>query len=771
MSEYSRRWESLRDGYLPPSKLDIDPSVQLHVAAASVDPITYEVLRSRLWSINWDHQETIKRISGSGVVVYAEDFETTIQTEDGDGAVFGPGLLTFAGYADLVVKWTLEHRSGNVGIGPGDVFIQDDPWVGTNHQMDTAVYAPVFVDGRIFCWVYNSVHQQELGGVEPGGFVQQAKDTYWEATAFPPIKLIEAGRRREDLFDAWVRRSRLPQLCRLELKSQIAGVEFARARVEETVATYGPETVKGTMRAMIDNTERAVASRLKEIPDGTWRDRRYIAGANPGDRNIYRLELAATKRGSKLSFTNAGTDPAVGSFNIAPGVMRACILAAALPLLAFDQYLCGAGVLRCIEFEPALGTITSARHPSAISTALGLSSAVVQCQYLLNKMMGAAPSQRGNIFGASAIHTQVYNQMFGVNEDGQPYTNFPFDAIGGGCGAFAFRDGINHGGGIISTLLRIGNVEEWERDIPFLYLFRREVKGGGGHGKWRGGTGLQAGYRGYRSNESFISSGGLFQSVTQGHGLSGGLPGSGGTMWSAQDTDIQERFDRGELPATPAALREIAPHGELPPAKKFDNRLADGDLFEVTPPLGAGHGDPLLRDPELVLRDFHGGHITPADARRIYGVVVDDGELDLQASRDLRADIAGGRLRRARPPRQTMSANSNGASKVVAYALETVAIVAHGETYRLDCSACGHALAPVDGNYRLGVAVIEDPLADIDPHVFLDPLTQVDEEVVLRRYLCPGCGLALDADIVRPNDEIFQDVQIDSLPGVEVVPG
>ncbi len=129
------------------------------------------------------------------------------------------------------MKWTLEHRAGNVGIREGDIFVQDDPWVGTNHQMDVAVYAPIFVDGRLFCWVYNCVHQQELGGVEPGGFVQQAPDTFWEATAFPPMKLVEGGVWREDLVDAWIRRSRLPELCHLELKSQVSGVEFARARV------------------------------------------------------------------------------------------------------------------------------------------------------------------------------------------------------------------------------------------------------------------------------------------------------------------------------------------------------------------------------------------------------------------------------------------------------------------------------------------------------------------------------------------------------------
>ena len=80
----------------------------------------------------------------------------------------------------------------NVGINEGDVFLQDDPWIGTNHQMDAAVYAPVFWDGKLFAWVYNVIHQRELGGVEPGGFVQQAHDVYSEGL----LPADEAGRRR-----------------------------------------------------------------------------------------------------------------------------------------------------------------------------------------------------------------------------------------------------------------------------------------------------------------------------------------------------------------------------------------------------------------------------------------------------------------------------------------------------------------------------------------------------------------------------------------------
>lgn len=762
MSEYRRRWDSLMDGYLPGTELQIAGGLEFHRNAdEDVDPITYEVIRSRLWAINQDHQDTIRRISGSGVTVYAWDFNVSVQTEDGDGVVFGPGILFFTGCADLVVKWTLEHRSGNVGINPGDIFIQDDPWVGTNHQMDTAVYAPVFVDRRLFCWVYNCVHQQEIGGVEPGGFVQQARDTYWEATSFPPLKLVENGVWREDLVDAWTRRSRLPELNHLELKSQVAGIEFARARIEETIAAYGASTVKGVMRKMIATTETAVRERLATVPNGTWRDVRYCAGALPGDRNMYRLELGVTKTEDGLVFDNAGTDPSVGSFNITPGVWRAAILNAALPLLAWDQYLCGAGVLACMEFRPTLGTMMSARHPAAISTSLGTTNAVTQAQYLLSKMLGSSPQQRMNMLGSSALHTQVYTQMFGTDQNGRPYANFPFDGIAGGSGASSFCDGIDHGGGLISTQLRIGNAEEWERVIPFLYLYRREVPAGGGHGRWRGGTGLVTAWTGWKTDESYIASGGVFQSVTQGNGLSGGYPGSGGTFWAAERTEIAQALASGNWPDRPSELRKLAPHGALPPAKKFDNPLRTGDVFEVLPPLAAGHGDPLLRDPALVASDVARARVTREDADRLYGVVLgEDGTVDVNASDASRRELRKERLRSfVREPSERRGAADRSAPEICR-ALETVAVIEVDGQKQLCCAECREVLGTPSEGYRNGCGWLQMELGQIDPVVFLDPGTQVDERLVLRHYACPGCGSLLDADICRPDDPAWPDVVI-----------
>lgn len=563
-NEAERRARSLDTGYVPSNPLVFNPDLHLHTAGdPTVDPVTYEVIRNKFWNLNWDHQEVIRRASGSLVVVYGYDFNTTITTEDGEGVVFGPGNLFFAGCADLVVRWTLEHRSFSPGINDGDVFIQDDPWVGTNHQMDTAVYAPVFVDGKLFSWVYNVVHQREIGGSEPGGFVQTAKDVHTEPTFWPPTKLVERGALREDTLDAWVRRSRLPSLMRLETKSQLAGINYAKTRLLEMVERYGAETVKGVMRQMTQNTARVTGERLAMLPDADWSDVRYVAGASAGDRNIYRLALTLSKRGDRIRVTNRGTDRSTGSFNITQGVMRSCVLNALLPLLAYDQFLCGAGVLRQIDFDldGEGDLITSARHPAAVSTSLGTTTSINQAHYLVSKMITSHDELGRHAFGASALHTSVYNHTYGHTESEKPYYHMPFDALVGAIGAFSFRDGLDHGGGVLSNINPVGSCEGYEREIPYLYLYRRELPTSGGHGQWRGGCTFVAGLTGHHTKDNYISSGGLFQSVTQGIGLAGAPPVTGGRMWHATNTTLLDEFAAGRIPSDSDQVRVLAPHG------------------------------------------------------------------------------------------------------------------------------------------------------------------------------------------------------------------
>lgn len=763
-SESGRRASSLLDGYMPGEKLIVDPRIQFHTDSDSnVDPVTYEVLRSKFWNLNWDHQDALRRASGSLVVVYGYDFNTSIQTEDGEGVVFGPGNLFFAGCSDLCVKWTLEHR-GHLGINPGDVFIQNDPWVGTNHQMDAAVFAPIFVDGKLFAWVYNVVHQRELGGIEPGGFVQQAKDVYSEATFMPPIKIVEGGRLREDVLDMWVRRSRLPELMTLETKAQLAGIDFSKRRFEEMIERYGARTVKGVMRGVIDNAAQTVGRRLARLPDATWSDRRYVAGASPGDTTLYRLGLNFEKCGDRIRVTNDGTDRSAGSFNITRGVLRSLVANVLIPTLAYDQFLCGAGVLRQIDFDvQGDDRITSARHPAAVSTSIGLCTAGAQAHYVAAKMLSADPELRKHIFAASCLHTLVNNNVFGKDREGNHYANFPFDSVVGAIGAFTFRDGIDHGGGILSAINPVGSCEGYEREIPFLYLYRREVPASGGHGQFRGGCSFVSGWTGHGTNEGYISSGGLFQTVTQAVGLCGGFPSTAGLMRHAEKTDILGLMAAGKFPGGPEEMKQLVPQIAPPPPKKFDNALSEGDVFESWAQPGAGYGDPILRDPNLVAHDAMEGRLLDGDAFHIYAVELNaDGSVNAEKTVELRKKARAERLLRARPPAAAQAGKAEG--KRMVGVLATIDAFESADGVKLACASCTTILGTGETGYRHGSAVLEMTLPEISPY-FGNPIHQVNEPLVFRRYLCPCCAAALDSEICRPGDEPFVDIRIASQGG------
>ena len=124
-NERARRSESFLHGYVPPDQPVIDPSVEYYRDSEPVDGVSFEVIRSKLWNLNVDHGDTIRRVSGSNIVVEGYDFNCAVTTELGDAVTLCPYSMFFAAFADEVIKWTLEHRSMNVGIRDGDVFIEE----------------------------------------------------------------------------------------------------------------------------------------------------------------------------------------------------------------------------------------------------------------------------------------------------------------------------------------------------------------------------------------------------------------------------------------------------------------------------------------------------------------------------------------------------------------------------------------------------------------------------------------------------------------------
>jgi N-methylhydantoinase B len=752
-----RVWDGFTLSYAPREKLNISPKVHLHTeTAADIDPIAFEVIRNALWILNEEHADTIRKVGASPVASFANDLNTSIQTEIGEAVMFAPYVQYFAGVADLVVQWTLENRGDNPGIEEGDVFFQNDPLVGVSHQMDVQTFAPVFIDGALFCWVFNSVHVRDIGGTEPSSFCVEARDVYGEATPIPPIKLAERGRLRVDVEQMIRRHSRIPGLLALDLRSQLAGVHAAINRAKELVARYGAGTVKAAMRKIIGDASAAVSQRLRRLPDGTWHDVTYLGALSKGDRRAHRVTMTMTKTGDQLVFSNEGTETEFGSANCSFGAWRAAIANSMSALLAWDHRYCTGGVLKHASFRPVPGTINCIDRSGAVSNLLGIMSSVAMSATVLSKMMACDEELRANQMAVKA--TSVWTGMSGIDQWGQVYATVSLDELAQGCGAFSFKDGIDQGGTYTIPRSEAGDCEVWEQASPILYLFRRYSLGFG-HGKHRGGRSVVVGWVGRGTKSQVMSAASIPLSLPGANGLWGGHCGQAGFFMSAHDCGIEQVMAQGNLPSSVEQLREVVQLKAVPP-KSVGVPLLSDDVWVMDIGSTGGYGDPIKRDPQAVLEDVRDG-LPLEQAAGIYGVVLAGDNVDAAKTAERRARILRERLARAQAPLRAIEhpAPNGGEQLLFKMGGELQVTEIDGRAY-IVCAGCGHYLCAADANYKLGCGRIDGSLTELDGSLYGDASEELDDAMVYRSYICPGCGVLLENELARGDEPPFWDVRL-----------
>ena len=741
-------------GYVPPKKLSISKKLKLHSKSKrKIDPITYEVIRHALWHVNEEHGATIQRVSGSPVAMYALDLNPSILTEDGEFVYFGPYMQYMSGVTDTQVKWILENRSDNPGIRDGDMFLANDPWVGAAHQQDVMLICPVFWKGELFCWVTNCLHQYDIGGITPSSFCPAAESAFEEGICIPPVKIIENNEIRRDIEELYLRSSRKPDAVALDFRAQLAGNIAARDRITALIRKYGPDEVKGVMKRVIDNAEKAFLEKLDRLPDGVWRDRTYIECCRPGDRRIHRVCLTLRKEGRKLIFENDGTAPQDGAMNATYSGWRGSLMVALNQLMCWDQYFCVGGALRHVEFNPSPGTINCANFPASVSTApiQAMEISLYPTYNVLSKMLYCDPQMRRDIMCIGGTSQWPGTLFRGTNQWGEYYGYVLIDPIGGAIGAFAQGDGINTGGQSRTPICKLPNIEHTEQDFPMLFLYRKEVTDSGGAGKWRGGLSAESCFIPHRTpfiTHDTTSSGNAVPTST---GMMGGYPATVNTYKFVRDSDILERFTGNSIPRDVEEVKGTPQDLQL---RQMNFRQNPSDVYAVMWSAGGGFGDPFERDPQRVADDFEARAVSRAAATDIYGVVLSkDGSADLAATTALRAKRRLARVRDGKKPARI-------SGEPLALLTDTLALKRSRGKVHMCCAKCSTDLGPVRGNYKDRCLVEEVDVRAANPHIG-DYKRYVDEQPVWRQFFCPGCGTLIENEVAKAGDPVLADIEVD----------
>ncbi len=605
-----------------------------------MDPITFSIIRHRLFRIIDEAVITLKNVSGSAITNEGHDLMVSLYRADGSLLMGGVGFLHHLTSAAEACQSIIRRFKDD--IHEGDVYLLNDPYTAALHTSDIYLVAPIHHQGTLVAWSACFVHVYDIGATNPGGFSPDSPDIFTEGFSSPGIRIVEKGNLRDDVLDTLLNMVRSPEMVALDIRSMIACNNVAKDRMHKLIDKYSATIVDEVCSTLIDQSETMLRDRLNELPNGSWQSRQYL---NVKDE-LFRVTLTMTKQDDELVFDFTGSSPqAQYAINCTKWASLGGLFAPLFPLLCYD-ITWNEGVIRPIKMIAPEGSIVNCTRPAPVSVATvgAIQSVNNAACATIGKMLEASEAYAKEATAVwHANHFAVFK--FGRNQQGGEAIGIFTETFAGAGGARTFADGVDVGGEVPNPISRMANVETVEAAFPIRYLFRRRMEDSGGPGKYRGGAGMEFGVVPHDAPDGGIHYviSGKGDDFPMSDGLGGGYPGApNGYIWVRQNSEVED----STLPHSkfPLSLADISGEQEAVGWGVFP--LMGEDALYIRWNGGGGYGDPVERDPQAVLDDLSAGVISRESAEKIYGVALDNGgsSIDLKGTEQRRRSILAARL-------------------------------------------------------------------------------------------------------------------------------
>ena len=571
---------------------------------ASTDPIAFELFKNAIFSIADEMALTVFRTTYSAVLKDNMDYSTGFADAQGRLAAQGLTLPGHLGSTPTALQSIMRHFGDD--MQPGDVYIMNDPFDGGMHLPDIFIFKPLFHDGQRLAIACTVCHHTDVGGRVAGSNASDSTEIYAEGLRIAPMKLYEAGKLNQTIMTFIEKNVRVPVMVFGDLRAQLAACHTAEKQFAEVVAKWGVETTRQMMEETIDYAERLTRAALRDLPDGEWSFEDWIDDDGVDYGKPIRLFVTIRKTGDSMLVDWTGTNPQVrGAINNTLSYTKSasyCAVRSVLP----GNIPNNEGVFRAIEVICPPGTVGNGVLPAACA-ARGLTGfRMVDCMFGALAMMLPDKVKAAGDGGNTGI------SVGGYFADRKPFVYVDFTC--GAWGARPWADGLD-GNSHMFANMALPSVEVTEAEQPISVLAFEFATDKCGAGKWRGGVPY---YRDYRLNtEEATLQVRSDRRTFRPFGLYGGSPGV------ASENYME-----------PQGARDVVP-------SKLTRMFYKGEVFRHVHPGGGGWGDPLERDPDLVLRDVRNEFITAAKAETDYGVVIDTTrwQVDRAATEKRQAEI------------------------------------------------------------------------------------------------------------------------------------
>ena len=438
--------------------------------------IQNQVMWNRLLSVVEEQGQTLVRTAFSPIVRECGDISAGVF--DLEGRMMAQAVTGTPGHVNSMaesVKHFIDHFPLNT-MNEGDIFITNDPWMGTGHLNDFVLTTPCFKDNKIVGLFSCTSHLTDIGGLGVG---PDATDIHMEGLYIPMLKLADRGVMNKTLLKLVSQNTRQPVETEGDVYSLAACNDIGCTRLVEMMKEFEIDDLKKLSNFIHDKSLSAVENEIKKIPNGEYKNSMMIDGF---EKDI-KLEAKLTVSDNSITVDYTGTsDKSKFGINVPLSYTKAytcfglsCLVSAEVPN--------NAGSLKPFEIDAPLGSILNAPYPAAVCARhiIGqmLPDVVFGC--LEKAIPEKVPAE-----GASCL----WNITFRGKTDRGANNNSLFAVtavVNGGTGARPNKDGLSataYPSGVKGTPVEIN-----EAVAPLLFLKKEYNPGSGGKGKYNGGLG------------------------------------------------------------------------------------------------------------------------------------------------------------------------------------------------------------------------------------------------------------------------------------------
>ncbi len=233
----------------------------------ALSSVSNQVMWNRLISVVEEQAQTLVRTAFSTSVREAGDLSAGVY--DLQGRMLAQAVTGTPGHINTMAEAVAKmlHYFPVSTMAPGDVYLTNDPWIGSGHLNDFLIVQPAVLGDKIVGLSSCTSHLIDLGG---RGMGPEGTDVHDEGLFLPPVKLADKGVVNQMLLDIIRANSREPVQNEGDAFALMASCDVGCSRLVDMMSEFGVDDLSQLSDHIIETSLNAAGDAISEVPNGEY---------------------------------------------------------------------------------------------------------------------------------------------------------------------------------------------------------------------------------------------------------------------------------------------------------------------------------------------------------------------------------------------------------------------------------------------------------------------------------------------------------------------